>query len=182
MAAQLYRRHAPAGPILDFGAASGELYHMLETDGSYSFIESNSVLARNLIEMAPRATREDLTSLPEDTYAAVFALDALEHNEDVGPLLDRLVNGLSLSGVMIISGPTENALYRLGRRISGFGGGYHKTTIAAIECLADAQLDLVERRLVPFGIPLFSISVWRRVVTTPAAGARRDSARSEYRN
>ena len=182
VAAQLYRRHAPAGPILDFGAASGELYHMLETSEDYSFIESNRVLARSLKTMAPRANEETLVSLPERAYAAVFALDALEHNEDVGPLLDRLVSSIRCRGVLIISGPTENALYRLGRRIAGFGGGYHKTTISKIEQLAATRLTLVQRRSVPFGLPLFSLSVWRHSGTTPAPGATRGAERSAYRS
>lgn len=181
-AVRLYNRYAPSGPILDFGSASGELYHLLQTDEPYSFIEAKHVLAQALKDMVPRATEQTLASLPENTYAAVFALDALEHNDDVAPLLDRLVSGLDARGVLIISGPTENALYRLGRRIAGFGGHYHRTTISEIERLTAARLTLVERRRVPLGMPLFNVSVWRHRGATAAADAEGGAARFGYRN
>ncbi len=63
---------------------------------------------------------------------------------------------------MILSGPTENALYRLGRKIAGFDGHYHTTTIHHIEQAAAQHMTLLERRRAPFGVPLFSISAWRK--------------------
>lgn len=44
-AAKLYRRFAPKGPILDFGAATGEIFHILRTDQRYVFCELNDTLA-----------------------------------------------------------------------------------------------------------------------------------------
>lgn len=100
--------------------------------------------------------------MPQDAYAAIFALDALEHNDDVGSIIDVLAKGLRPDGVLLISGPTENALYRAGRLIAGFSGHYHKTNIWQIEEVAKTKLRPVRRRLVPVGLPLFSISAWCR--------------------
>jgi SAM-dependent methyltransferase len=162
-AAQMYRRFAPPGPVLDFGAATGEIFHLLERRPPYSFCELNDVLAQALVEMNPAATRLRLEALPPAAFSAVFALDSLEHNEDVAPLLDALGATLQPQGVLILSGPTENRLYRLGRRLAGFSGHYHKTNIHHLEELAAARLRLVHRTRVPFGAPLFSVSVWGRM-------------------
>lgn len=161
-AASLYRLFAPAGPVLDFGAASGELAEILPAAAKYDFVEIDETMARTLLENRPGARQRALDALEPETYAAVFALDSLEHNEDVGAILDRIAPALRADGVLILSGPTENVLYRLGRRVAGFSGGYHKTTIHHIEQEVARRLDLLSRRSLPFGIPLFSVSCWAR--------------------
>lgn len=169
-AAAMYERFAGPGPILDFGSATGEINQVLKGQvfgpgrppQPYNFCELNEALAKANIDMNPGATRLTLESLPANGFAAVFALDSLEHNENVGELLDSLTKALRHDGVLILSGPTENWLYRTGRRIAGFSGHYHKTTIRNIEDTAAQRLSLVHRKLVPFGVPLFSVSVWRR--------------------
>jgi hypothetical protein len=45
----------------------------------------------------------------------------------------RLAESLADDGVVIVSGPTESPLYRLGRRVAGFGGHYHKHTVFDVE-------------------------------------------------
>lgn len=160
-AKKLYSRFAPAGPVLDFGAASGELFHVLPRDTSYDFAEIDEGMAQALVRDNPKAVRHDLNGLPGHRYAAIFALDSLEHNEDVGAIVDRLVPALRTDGVFILSGPTENALYRLGRKIAGFSGAYHKTTIHHIEAAVSQRLRLLSRRSVPVGLPLFSVSCWK---------------------
>jgi 2-polyprenyl-3-methyl-5-hydroxy-6-metoxy-1,4-benzoquinol methylase len=159
-AARLHRRFAQAGPVLDFGAASGELAHILPAENSYHFVENDESMARSLIEGNPQATRRPLERLERGRYAAIFALDSLEHNEDVGAIVDLLLPALRSDGVLIISGPTENMLYRLGRRIAGFSGEYHKTTIYHIEREVGRQFRLLSRRALPIGMPLFSVSCW----------------------
>jgi hypothetical protein len=150
------------GPILDFGAATGELFHVLGGGDGYHFIEENETLARTVVGSIPGAVRQRLGALPRDTFGTVFALDALEHNHDVEAIVERLMPALRPDGRIIVSGPTESPFYRLGRRIAGFGGHYHATTIYHIErALGDRLVRLGVRRIPPV-LPLFRISVWRR--------------------
>jgi SAM-dependent methyltransferase len=161
-AARLYDRHAPAGPVLDFGSATGELRQVLEPlRGDYHFVEQNEVLVGALKKNIPEARREDAADLGDGRFAAVFALDSLEHNEDIGPILEAIARSLRPDGVFILSGPTENALYRLGRRLAGFDGHYHVQTIYDIERQAQAAFQRQARSLQPAGIPLFALSAWR---------------------
>jgi SAM-dependent methyltransferase len=159
-AAQMYQRYAPQGPILDFGAASGELAHLLSPAVVYEFIEVDEAMAEALTKENTRSQRRQLEWLEVGRYAAIFALDSLEHNDNFGFLLRQLVPALRSDGVLIISGPTENWLYRLGRRIAGFSGEYHHTTIYDIERVAGEMLFRLKRRMLPIGVPLFSISCW----------------------
>lgn len=87
---------------------------------------------------------------------------SLEHNANFAEILNILTRSLADRGRLILSGPTENFLYRLGRRVAGFSGEYHKVTISEIEQATRRELFLTSRRLAPFGLPLFAVSVWRK--------------------
>lgn len=162
--ASLARAHAPgATRILDFGSSVGELGHLVSTDGTaYDFIESDDHSAAFLTSRLPKARQVTLDTAKDASYDLVFAIDSLEHNKDYAELLAVLVSKLAPGGVLILSGPTENALYRLGRRVAGFDGHYHETTIYEIEA---AAATLLERRQVVSVMPvapLFRISSWRQ--------------------
>jgi len=161
-ACELYRRYGSPGPILDFGAASGELNHLLQPKDAYHFVEESEMLSGALKRQLPDARREYLESLPAATFEAIFALDSLEHNDDIESILEALLPSLRPSGRLFICGPTESALYRLGRRIAGFEGSYHHTTIYEIERSFAQRVERVVLQRVPPLAPLFRLSVWKR--------------------
>ena len=150
------------GRVLDFGASVGELSHVLRGASHYDFIEQDPAAAAFLSAQNPAARPQTLEAAPKDAYDAVFAIDALEHNDNFAELLGELSLRVAPGGVLILSGPTENACYRLGRRIAGFHGGYHVTNIHDIEASAADHLERVRLRTVPLGLPLFRITAWRR--------------------
>lgn len=162
-AARLYRRYGGAGTILDFGAGTGEIHHLLETPGAYHFVEGNDLLAGALQSFIPSAMRQDLASLPAESFDVVLALDSLEHNDDIAVLVASLFAALRPGGVLILSGPTENWLYRLGRRLAGFSGHYHTTTIAHIEAAMAPHARLRQVISLPLpGLSLFRVSAWTK--------------------
>ena len=171
-AARHYERWAPPGDLLDFGSATGELAHLITPNGQYFFVEQNELLVDALSGWVPNAERLEPDGIGEDRFAAVFALDSLEHNTNIEPLIERLHRSLLPGGVLIVSGPTENMLYRLGRKLAGFEGHYHHQTIWDIESVLQQRLSLMRRTLVPIGMPLFSVSTWRRD-DAPPSGAER---------
>ena len=107
-AARLYTRYASPGDILDFGSATGEIAHLIARLGPYCFIEHQDIVVEALQKWLPDARRIDLDHIANKQFAAVFALDSLEHNEKVEPLVAKLEAALADSGVFILSGPTEN--------------------------------------------------------------------------
>ena len=167
-ALDLARKHRPNGGVsLDFGSSVGELGHLLEDTGCrYDFIEANEQAAALLQRRLPKAFRRTLDDVPRGAYDWVFAIDSLEHNDDYSGLLKRLANALSPNGIMVISGPTENWLYRLGRGIAGFNGHYHTTTIFEIERAAQSVLRHLDTVSILPGLPLFRLSAWTTKLTT----------------
>ncbi len=161
MALRLWRRHARPGAVLDFGAGTGEISHFLDSRQPYHFVEAADRLSDALGTFVPQARREYLDNLPKSAFACIFALDSLEHNEDVPSIVEHLAKGMTADGILIVSGPTENALYRLGRAIARFRDHFHKTTIYDIEVALAQRFTRLEVRGVPFGLPLFRVSAWR---------------------
>lgn len=162
--ADLAKRYAPgARRMLDFGSSVGELGHLVSRGGGgYDYVESDDQAADYLSSRLSLARRQTLESAPNSGYGIVFAIDSLEHNTNYEDLLGALVDKLAPGGMLILSGPTESALYRLGRRIAGFDGHYHETTIYHIEHAAARLLEVREVRSVLPIAPLFRISAWVR--------------------
>jgi len=160
-AVRMAREQATWGPVLDFGASVGELAHVLPPEAApYWFVEREVAPAEMLRHMVPGAIATTLEGAPEGHFQVIFALDSLEHNQDFGDLLDALAPKLAPGGVLILSGPTENVVYKAGRRIAGFDAHYHETNIHAIEARAEQTYRSRAVRTVPAGLPLFRISAW----------------------
>lgn len=152
---------SPLKRVLDFGSSIGELGHLFLKQVQYDFIESHEPAADFLQKQLPGAHRQTLEGAPDRAYDHVFAIDSLEHNTNYEELLGRLSTKLAPGGVLILSGPTENWLYRLGRRIAGFEGHYHETNIHAIEAAASRSM---ERRAAKSILPvatLFRVTAWQ---------------------
>lgn len=156
------RSGPPAKRVLDFGSSIGELGHLLPDGAQYDFVEENDAAAAFLVKQLPRSNRATLEAAPVGAYERIFAIDSLEHNKNYSQLLDELVSKLAPDGVLVLSGPTENWLYKLGRRIAGFEGHYHETNIHAIEAVAAQTLTRVAAKTIIPLAPLFRVTAWRR--------------------
>lgn len=160
-ARNLFQKYSTGSIILDFGAGSGELGLLLPTCDEYGFLEENVELVNFIKSSIPSSKREEIFSLEKEKYDTIFCLDSLEHNSNFSELIDQLLISLKPSGILIVSGPTENLLYKLGRRIAGFTGDYHQTNIFTIEKYLSTRLNRIQRFYTPYGLPLFSLSVWK---------------------
>lgn len=148
------------GEILDFGSSIGELRPILGSFcTSYHCVEGDGFLANSLARLQPDSTLVDIDASILQ-YQTIFALDSLEHNDNYAELIEQLAGRLSSYGVLIISGPTENLIYRLGRKLAHFKGDYYKTTIFDIEQVAAQHFTLRKRLSYPCWAPLFRLSAW----------------------
>lgn len=149
--------------VLDFGSSVGELGHLLKpVCNNYEFIEQDEAAAAYLSSRLPHAHRTTLEQAEAGAYDWIFAIDSLEHNENFAELVQIISTKLSDDGVFVLSGPTENRLYKLGRKIAGFSGDYHKTNIYDIEKACDLVYELVQSSKIMPGVPLFRVSVWQK--------------------
>jgi 2-polyprenyl-3-methyl-5-hydroxy-6-metoxy-1,4-benzoquinol methylase len=92
----------------------------------------------------------------------ILALDVLEHVDDLPREVAGMAERLRPGGVLLVSGPTENWLYRLGRRIVGFSGEYHVRNIRTIREEIRTVLPVRVLARVPFALDLFHLLECRK--------------------
>jgi 2-polyprenyl-3-methyl-5-hydroxy-6-metoxy-1,4-benzoquinol methylase len=153
--------------VLDFGCGGGVTFRYLHEQGCSitgcedQFPDLAREMSRHLGIDAEIAG--DLFELKERRFDVIFALDVLEHIDDLGAVLDKFRELAHQHTKIVISGPTENFLYRMGRRIIGYQeqARFHERTIY------DVEGDMKEGRFHPLalktifpGLTVFRVSSW----------------------
>ncbi len=155
--------------ILDFGCGTGVFSYEMAKNG-------HQVLALDL-DLTPVHLLSKVISYPESitfvqgdffttdfkdqTFDFIVALDVLEHIPlDKLPLyLEKFNTLLKDGGYVIVSGPTENILYKIGRKLAGndFTGEYHETTIAKIKAVFSQNFKVTTLKKLIWPLTLFEI-------------------------
>jgi 2-polyprenyl-3-methyl-5-hydroxy-6-metoxy-1,4-benzoquinol methylase len=153
----------PGGKCIDFGCGTGILLPFLNPlfDTVYAIdIHLNS--AREFIALWNHSgqqplsnihlfdTLEDINAL-ENSIDLIIALDSLEHVDNLDKILLKMKYLLKPEGRLLISGPTENLFYRLGRTIVGFSGNYHLRSIYDIKKIVKKHFQI--RSIKRIGLP-----------------------------
>jgi 2-polyprenyl-3-methyl-5-hydroxy-6-metoxy-1,4-benzoquinol methylase len=158
----------PYTNILDFGCGSGVMLPYLASISTQVTAMDVDLLpiqsVQKYIPLSSNVDVKDATKiaihdLPQNSFDLIIALDVLEHVHDLPQTLQELLALLKPAGRLVVSGPTENILYRLGRKVAGpeYSGAYHERGIAEIknELLKTAKLKHIATLYWPF--PLFEI-------------------------
>lgn len=130
--------------ILDFGCGSGVMLPFLSNISKQVIAMDVDLLpiqsVQKYIPIANNvqikdATKINISDLSKDSFDLIIALDVLEHVKDLPKTLSELFSLLKSNGQLIVSGPTENILYHIGRKIAGpeYSGAYHERGIAEIK-------------------------------------------------
>ena len=129
--------------VLDFGCGTGVLSYIL-ANNKYK-ITSCDIESIPLQLMQKKITfpaniefiHKDIfeTDLIDKKFDAIIALDVLEHISDLEKYVLAFKKMLKPEGIIIVSGPTENILYKIGRKLAGdrFTGNYHVSNISIIK-------------------------------------------------
>ncbi|MBL8091803.1 MAG: class I SAM-dependent methyltransferase [Anaerolineales bacterium] len=154
--------------ILDFGCGSGVMLPFLSSISKQVIAMDVDLLpiqsVQKYIPLANNvevkdATKINISDLPNNSFNLIIALDVLEHVQDLPKTLTELFSLLKPNGQLIVSGPTENILYQIGRKIAGpeYSGAYHERGIAEIkdEIKKIAHIHHIATLYQP--IPLFEI-------------------------
>jgi 2-polyprenyl-3-methyl-5-hydroxy-6-metoxy-1,4-benzoquinol methylase len=135
--------NAPYDNVLDFGCGSGVMLPFLAQHSAQITAIDSDLLPLECVKKhipLPKnvqildANQISLSQLTPKSFDLINALDVLEHVEDLPHTLSQLLNLLKPGGRLVVSGPTENRLYRIGRKLAGpeYSGEYHKRSIGDI--------------------------------------------------
>jgi len=91
----------------------------------------------------------------EASLDLIIAMEVLEHIHPLTPTLTQFREKLKRGGKLLVSLPTENILYRIGRRIAGFPGDYHHSNAASLnKDIEDFGFKPLHVRKIPVAGPL----------------------------
>ena len=156
--------------VLEFGCGIGlflpEMSRMNAKVYAIDLFPEYAEILSNKFDLNVRFIR-CLSDLQDGSVDIIIALDVLEHIHDLSDYLTKFRHLLKRDGCLIVSGPTENIFYKMGRIAAGFHdkGDYHYTNIDDIfNQIEEAGFSLATVRKLPFVIPpcLFKIGEFRR--------------------
>lgn len=136
-------KNAPYENVLDFGCGGGVMLPFLAQHSTQitaididllplESVKKHIPLPRNVRVLDANQTL--LSHLAPKSFDLINALDVLEHVDDFPRTLNELLNLIKPGGRLVVSGPTENMLYQIGRKLAGpeYSGEYHKRSIVDI--------------------------------------------------
>lgn len=152
--------------VVDFGCGFGVMLPYLNARAGRVFAVDNKMVGvgEELRSSGWRKVtfHQDLAELRPNLSSKIdmiLALDVLEHIADRESVLREMASLLEPSGKLIITGPSESAAYRLGRRWAGYSGDYHEVSVHDVFREVREHFDLnVEPAVFPL-LPLFLIGV-----------------------
>lgn len=162
----------PDSAVFDFGCGSGILLPALCRENRR--VWATDLRLEPAQHLAQELALEGITFIPGDMWPdhiaghsldVIIAANVLEHVAERKKILNQFAGKLVTGGRLVISGPTENRLYRLGRRIVGFTGEYH---VATVQDVLNDALDTGFQKVIhhhwplPNGFCLYEIAAFKR--------------------
>jgi len=157
---------------LDFGCGTGVMSETLAKAGFSVTAIDLDLGPKRLLEKRVGFDRSieflegDLLALglSAGSFDVIMALDVLEHISPLAPYMRAFERLLAPVGVLIVSGPTENGLYRLGRRLAGkeFTGHYHVCDVYDVAQSAREILDVRTLARIFWPATLFEVLACRK--------------------
>lgn len=121
--------------VLDFGCGYGIFLPYLSAhSGSVTAFDLMVYEVRQIGEKEGWRNIEYLGDFKEiasrkNAYDLILAIEVLEHVADLESTVSTFSQILAEDGHFIVSGPTENLLYKTGRKLAGYSGEYHERNI-----------------------------------------------------
>ncbi len=161
---------------LDFGTGSGIMLPFLAKRFlKISAVDKNlepvrEIISRLEIENDKILFSENIENIsnekPRALFDAIVCLDVLEHILDYENVLIKLSTLLTEKGRIIISGPTENFFYQVGRRLAGkeYDGHYHFVNIYDISKKMESIYSIEKVINIPPVTTLFQIIIGKKKI------------------
>ena len=158
--------------VLDFGGGSGVFGKTLsEYYDSLSIIDLDVEEAQNIIDYYNinniNLINEDISEFTtENKYDLIIATDVLEHFENLNVPLEFFKKFLNKDGILLVTLPTENWVYELGRKVVNKTkpiDHYHASK-EVINFLKNNNFIEIQKTFVPkyiISIPLFEVVIFK---------------------
>ena len=164
-----YLEHAsPYNAVMDFGCGSGVLLPFLSgistkvdaVDINLSPLEKIKqyvIFPGNIEYFNPG--KDALECFSPASFDIIIALDVLEHVDNLQHTLATLCKMLTPKGKIIVSGPTENLIYKIGRAFAGseYTGDYHRRSIYQIKKMLATMASVKNISVLYYPFPLFEV-------------------------
>jgi len=159
---------APYKHVLDFGCGSGVMLPFLcGISARVTALDVDLLPFERVSRCRPfppnlqvHDVREmSLKDLPPASFDRIVATDVLEHVDDLLGVLGDMQALLRPGGQIVISGPTENLFYQIGRKLAGpeYSGDYHERGILEVRNLLAAQMKVIPIATLYWPVPLFEV-------------------------
>jgi SAM-dependent methyltransferase len=173
------------GRVLDFGCGEGAFLPSLCSNfKDVVAVDVDVAAARALAghygldNLSILKARAPTLPFADGIFDFIVAADVLEHVRDLDPVVKELARLLAPGGRLVISAPSENVLYEVGRKIFGFTKpDDHFHTPRDIEKRLSLHFELHHRRLFPLPVlqglsafVLFSFGPTKRDGRHPTTG------------
>jgi SAM-dependent methyltransferase len=155
-----FSRDAKRGRVLDFGCGEGAfLPSLCRLFRDVVAVDVDVAAARALAghyrlqNVALLRAQAPLLPFAKGTFDFIVAADVLEHLHDLDPVVEELDRLLVPGGRLVISAPSENVLYAVGRKLFGFTkpeDHYHEPR--DIEESLARHLKLQQKRYLPLDL------------------------------
>jgi SAM-dependent methyltransferase len=152
--------------VLDFGSGMGVLLPYLEENFRHVVAcdrdaEITEFMMRRLNLKHVEVIRS-ISDCQGHGFDVVVALDILEHVDDLSKTIRSLEDLTAKDGRWVVSGPTESALYRLGRKIARTTGeGHVRTIYDVLEEIRGHMTCEIQCKLPPVA-PFFLVALLRK--------------------
>jgi len=164
-------KYPTKGRVLDFGTGSGILLPYLSNNFQKVVgMDLHTDIAKAICEKYNLKNVElkkikEKENLPKDKkFDLIICADVLEHVNDVDYTLNEFVKILDKGGHLIVSGPTESIIYKIGRYLAGFKNEYHHRDIKNIKrCILNSNKFVMKKYVrIPALIPLFEVFLFEK--------------------
>ena len=115
------------GRALDFGGGNGVLLRELSRRfDEVVCIDLHADIAREVARIYELSNVQVFSNdifklgLPDGHFDTVIAAQVLEHILDLGPLSGEMSRLLAPGGELLVSAPSENRFYKMGRQLAGY--------------------------------------------------------------
>jgi 2-polyprenyl-3-methyl-5-hydroxy-6-metoxy-1,4-benzoquinol methylase len=154
----------PINTCLDFGCGLGVMLPFLQQCSPNVLAHDlNTTLVQQICQKKGLNDIRFSTDISElqmyqGKVDAIIAMDVLEHVDQLEPVIEFLKQLLAPTGYIIVTGPTENYLYKLGRALARYSGHYHVRNIYDINSALKSKFQVKTVKTLYPVAPLFVIS------------------------